>query len=134
MPKMRLPIAPLNVLLRTNIGYLKTYLHKLNYGKNVKRVYLLTVITGKSGVSIEALLVRQCPDPPEENDPDTDDEESKHEDEKILINANMVTAKCSCSKVVIQRFECGLIVILHPVRPWIFQKNNGSVYNNRQWR
>ena len=42
---------------------------------------LLTVITGKSGVSIEALLVRQCPDPPEENDPDTDDEESKHEDE-----------------------------------------------------
>ena len=42
---------------------------------------LLGLITGKSNVSIAALLVRQCPDPPEENDPDTDEEESKHEDE-----------------------------------------------------
>ena len=44
---------------------------------------LLNLITGKSGVSIAALLVRECPDPPEEIDPDTDDEESKHEDENI---------------------------------------------------
>ena len=40
---------------------------------------LLDLITGKSGVSIAALLVRQCPDLPKEIDPDTD-EESKHED------------------------------------------------------
>ena len=43
---------------------------------------LLDLITGKSGISIAALLVRQCPDPPEENDPDTDDEESKQEDKQ----------------------------------------------------
>ena len=45
---------------------------------------LLEVITGKSGLSIAALLVRQCPDPPKEIDldPDTDDDESKHDDDE----------------------------------------------------
>ena len=42
---------------------------------------LLDLITGKAGVSIAALLVRQCPDLPKEIDPDTD-EESKHEDKE----------------------------------------------------
>ena len=42
----------------------------------------LNLVTGKSGVLITALLVRQCPDPPKENDPDTDNEESKHADKK----------------------------------------------------
>ena len=40
---------------------------------------LLDLITGKSSVSIAALLVRECPDLPKEIDPDTD-EESKHEE------------------------------------------------------
>ena len=48
---------------------------------------LLGLITGKLNVSIAALLVRQCPDPPEENDPDTDEEESKHEDEVKTIES-----------------------------------------------
>ena len=45
---------------------------------------LLDLITGKSGLSIAALLVRQCPDPPKEIDldPDTDDEESKNADKE----------------------------------------------------
>ena len=43
---------------------------------------LLKIISGTAGVSIAALLVRQCPDPPSEVDPDTDDESKtdKHED------------------------------------------------------
>ena len=47
---------------------------------NKRETRLLNLITGKSGVSIAALLVRECPDPPKEIDPDTDDDESKHED------------------------------------------------------
>ena len=46
---------------------------------------LLNLITGKSGCSIAALLVRECPDPPKEIDPDTDDEESKHDDNEIEV-------------------------------------------------
>ena len=44
---------------------------------------LLNLKTGKSSCSIAALLVRECPDPPKEIDPGTDDEESKHEDNEI---------------------------------------------------
>ena len=53
---------------------------------------LLKIISGTSGVPIAALLIRQCPDPPAEVDPDTDDE-AKKEDEcekkevsKISVN------------------------------------------------
>ena len=49
-----------------------------------REMRLLNAITGKSGVSVASLLVRACPDPPKENDPDTDDEESKHEDERKI--------------------------------------------------
>ena len=34
---------------------------------------------------IAALLVRECTDPPKEIDPDTDDEESKHDDNEIEV-------------------------------------------------
>ena len=43
----------------------------------------MNLLTGKAGVSIAALLLRECPDPPNEIDPDTDDEEAKHEDKQI---------------------------------------------------
>ena len=49
-----------------------------------RELRLVNAITGKSGVSVASLLVRACPDPPKENDPDTDDEESKHEDERKI--------------------------------------------------
>lgn len=41
---------------------------------------LLSVITAVHGISISALLVRECPDPPVEADPDTDDEGKKEDD------------------------------------------------------
>ena len=42
---------------------------------------LLKIISGTAQVSITSLLLRQCPDPPSEVDPDTDDESKndKHE-------------------------------------------------------
>ena len=53
---------------------------------------LLNIVSGTAGVPIAALLVRQCPDPPEEVDPDTDDECKTDEvrDEKEA-NANIST-------------------------------------------
>ena len=41
---------------------------------------LLQVLSGTAGVPIDALLVRECPDPPVEVDPDTDEEETKKAD------------------------------------------------------
>ena len=41
---------------------------------------LLSVVTGAKGISVAALLVRECPDPPIELDPDTDEEEEKQPD------------------------------------------------------
>ena len=46
---------------------------------------LLKIISKKAGVSIAALLIRQCPNPPCEVDPDTDDE-TKTEDENIKVS------------------------------------------------
>ena len=47
---------------------------------STRETRLLSIITGSTGISIAALLIRECPDPPVEVDPDTDDE-SKQEDE-----------------------------------------------------
>ena len=46
---------------------------------------LLKIISKKAGVSIAALLIRQCPNPPCEVDPDTDDE-TKTVDENIKVS------------------------------------------------
>ena len=40
---------------------------------------LLSVTTAFKGIGISALLVRECPDPPVEADPDTDDEGKKED-------------------------------------------------------
>ena len=43
---------------------------------------LHVIISGAAGLSIAVLLLRECPDPPVENDPDTD-EESKQAESKV---------------------------------------------------
>jgi len=44
---------------------------------------LFQLIAGKTDLPIDVLLVRECPDPPEEVDPDTDEEETKKSDDAI---------------------------------------------------
>ena len=45
---------------------------------------LLSVMTGSSGISIVARLARECPDPPVEVDPDTDEESKVQDNVKFL--------------------------------------------------
>ena len=61
---------------------------------------LLKILSGVAGVPIAALLVRECPDPPVEADPDTDDESKIHHEEDEctsneteVSNNNMLDAK-----------------------------------------
>ena len=55
---------------------------------------LLKIISGITGVPIAALLVRQCPDPPVEADPGTDDESKQHhEEDKCISNETEVSNK-----------------------------------------
>ena len=49
---------------------------------NDREQRLVKVVSGTAGFSLVALLVRQCPDPPTEVDPDTDDE-SKTDEHKL---------------------------------------------------
>ena len=55
---------------------------------------LLKILSGITGVPIAALLVRQCPDPPVEADPDTDDEsKTNHEEDECISNETEVSNK-----------------------------------------
>ena len=53
---------------------------------------LLKIISGITGVPIASLLVRQCPDPPVEADPDIDGKSKQHhEEDKCISNETEVS-------------------------------------------
>ena len=55
---------------------------------------LLAVITGSAGVPIDALLMRECPDPPAEVDPDTDEDETKTDDQTDTLPEGKLDDEC----------------------------------------
>ena len=69
---------------------------------NLREKRLFSVMTGSSGVSIAALLARECPDPPMEVDPDTD-EESKVQDDLFENEKNTMMMMKPTTVVVIQQ-------------------------------
>ena len=74
--RIRKRVAKYKSRLRTN---LPTQIEK--WTEREKR--LIAVITGTA--SLDALLVRECPDPPVEVDPDTDEEETKTDEQTTTL-------------------------------------------------
>ena len=67
---------------------------------------LLQVITGMAGVPVDALLVRECPDPPVEVDPDTDEEETKTDHAETTNNNDLPKGKCTHEDPTTQPWTC----------------------------
>ena len=69
---------------------------------NARENRLLTILTGSKGISITALLHRECPDPPVELDFDTDDETKEEEREHTSWCATFRagTQKMTSSKIL----------------------------------
>ena len=111
---------------------------------------LLAVITGSAGVPIDALLMRECPDPPAEVDPDTDEDETKTDDQTDTLPEGKLDDECDEDDPTTRPWTCkqqglhapGLVFDFHPLpsptqllRPrWRYLRNSVHACFNRLWQ